>query len=81
MDDPCIGDQLIDLRHLLMCELTPAFRRWPSGNAVQQKTELEGIVQRCGNVLEELGKTLDKYHELDSSSDPHYLVAGPGLGV
>ena len=34
----------------------------------QQKTELEEIVQRCGNVLEELGKTLDKYQELDSSS-------------
>ena len=33
-----------------------------------QKTDLEEIVQRCGNVLEELGKTLDKYQELDSSS-------------
>jgi hypothetical protein len=33
-----------------------------------QMTDLEEIVQRCGNVLEELGKTLDKYQELDSSS-------------
>jgi hypothetical protein len=34
----------------------------------QQKTELEGIVQRCGNVLGELEHTLDKYQELDSSA-------------
>ena len=34
----------------------------------QQKTELEEIGQRCGNILEELGKILDKYQELDSSS-------------
>jgi hypothetical protein len=34
----------------------------------QQKTELEEIVQRCGNVLEELGEILDKYQELDSRS-------------
>lgn len=31
----------------------------------QQKTELDGIVQGCNNLLEELQITLDRYQELD----------------
>jgi hypothetical protein len=32
----------------------------------RQETELNGISERCCNVLEELDKTLDRYQELDS---------------
>ncbi|OBT72674.1 hypothetical protein VF21_08561 [Pseudogymnoascus sp. 05NY08] len=34
----------------------------------QQKAELDGIVQGCHNLLEELKITLDKYQELDSGT-------------
>jgi peptidoglycan hydrolase CwlO-like protein len=32
-----------------------------------QQTQLDEITQGCRNVLEELEKTLDRYHEIDSS--------------
>ena len=33
----------------------------------QQRTELDGIVKGCCNVLKQLEKALDRYQELDSS--------------
>ena len=35
----------------------------------QQETELNGISERCCNILEELDKTLDRYQELDSRAN------------
>ena len=35
----------------------------------QQETELNGISERCCNILEELDKALDRYQELDSRAN------------
>ena len=36
IDGRPVGDQSIDLRHLIVGELSPAFRRRPSGHAIEQ---------------------------------------------